>query len=149
MIEGAERALSFDQLLSASDIVSLHVPLTAETQAMIGAAELAKMKRSAFLINTSRGKLIEQGALFAALKRGHLAGAALDVFEIEPPTFDNLDTIPNLVCSAHIAGLSDTSDARITKAATSALLDILAGRNCPDLINPEALRNYNKTRISP
>ncbi|MBV9673041.1 MAG: phosphoglycerate dehydrogenase [Verrucomicrobia bacterium] len=147
MIEGAERALSLDQVLSASDIITLHIPLTAETKGIIDAAQLSKMKRSAFLVNTSRGRIVDQSALFAALTRGELAGAALDVFETEPPTF-HLDSIPNLICSAHTAGLSDAANARITEAATSAVLDILAGKKIQDLINPEALRNYEESRIS-
>ena len=82
-VEGLQRG-SFAAGAAAADVVTLHVPLTAETRHMISAAELAQMKRGAYLINTSRGGLIDESALVQALEQGHLAAAALDVFETEP-----------------------------------------------------------------
>lgn len=93
------------ELLREADIVSLHVPLNESTRHMIGAAELARMQPSAILVNTSRGSVVDEAALHAALAGGRLAGAGLDVFEQEPPPADNpLLALPNVVLTAHLAG---------------------------------------------
>jgi phosphoglycerate dehydrogenase-like enzyme len=92
-----------EQLLSTSDIVSLHLKLSERTTGVIGAAELALMKPTAYLINTSRGPLVDDGALIAALREGRIAGAGLDVFDIEPLPADHpLRTLPNTVVTPHI-----------------------------------------------
>lgn len=103
-LPGAEFT-DLDTLLRESDIVSLHVPQTAQTAGMIGAAELGKMKRSALLINTARGPVVDTAALAAALRSGTIAGAGVDVFDCEPPVpADNpLLTAPHLICTPHIA----------------------------------------------
>ena len=93
-----------DSLYSQSDIVTLHVPLTGSTRGMIGEAALARMKPAALLINTSRGEVVDQSALKRALKMGSIGGAALDVFETEPPTDLEFLALPNLVATAHIGG---------------------------------------------
>jgi phosphoglycerate dehydrogenase-like enzyme len=96
-----------DRLLAEADIVSLHLPLAAETTHIIDDQALAQMKRGAILINTGRGGLVDQPALVAALKSGHLAGAGLDVFETEPPSDqDPLLALPNVVVTPHIAWLT-------------------------------------------
>ena len=97
--------VSLDTLLRESDIVSLHVPQTPETIGLIGKAELAKMKPTAFLINTARGPVVDTAALAEALKNGTIAGAGVDVFDVEPPIpADNpLWETPNLVCTPHVA----------------------------------------------
>ena len=105
---------SFDEVLQEADIVSLHVPLTTETRHLIGAAEIAQMKRGAYLINTARGGLIDETALEHALESGHLAAAALDVFETEPmPAGHPLSCLKNVVLTPHIA--AGTRDALQTK----------------------------------
>ena len=105
---------SFEQVLQEADIVTLHVPLTAETRHMIGAPEIAQMKRGAYLINTARGGLIDEAALEGALKSGHLAAAALDVFENEPvPAGHPLSRLHNVVLTPHIS--AGTRDALQTK----------------------------------
>lgn len=108
------RSRSFEQVLQQADVLTLHTPLTAQTRHMIGAAQIAQMKRGAYLINTSRGGLIDEVALVAALESGHLAGAALDVFEIEPlPPGHPLMRLKNVVLTPHIA--AGTRDALTTK----------------------------------
>jgi len=95
----------FSEVLRGSDIVSLHVPLTKETRHLIGAAELALMKRSAILVNTCRGPVVDEAALFTALSTGVIQGAGLDVFEQEPPASDNpLFGLENVILTAHMAG---------------------------------------------
>jgi len=98
---GAE-FVSLEELLRRSDIVSLHVPLTEETRGMIGAHEISIMKDGAFIVNTSRGAVIDEEALFEALKSGKLGGAALDVYSEEPPKDLRLIKLPNVVCTPHI-----------------------------------------------
>lgn len=103
--EGVRQA-SFEELVRQSDFLSLHVPLTTQTRHLINADVLSRMKRDAFLINTSRGEVVDQLALKEALRRGVIAGAALDVYAQEPPTDLELLKLPNLVCTPHIAGNS-------------------------------------------
>jgi phosphoglycerate dehydrogenase-like enzyme len=112
-VSGLKR-VSFDEVLQDADIVSLHVPLTAETRHMIGAAEIARMKRGSYLVNTARGGLIDEAALESALRSGHLAAAALDVFESEPvPANRPLARRQNVVLTPHIS--AGTRDALQTK----------------------------------
>jgi len=91
-----------NELLKRSDVISLHIPLTPQTYHMIGEKEIQLMKDGAFIINTSRGAVLDEKALFEALKTGKLAGAALDVYEKEPPTDYSLAKLPNVVCTPHI-----------------------------------------------
>jgi phosphoglycerate dehydrogenase-like enzyme len=97
------RYLSFDDLLQQSDFVSLHVPLTQSTHHLMGRREFDQMKPSAFLINTSRGPVVDEEALYDALKHRRIAGAALDVFEIEPPFGSKILELDQVVCTPHIA----------------------------------------------
>ncbi len=90
------------ELLQRSDVITLHVPLTSQTYQMIGAKEFQLMKNGAFLVNTSRGAVVDEKALLTALKSGTLGGAALDVYEVEPPRDLELIKLPNVVCTAHI-----------------------------------------------
>jgi len=96
-----------NDLLQRSDIVTIHVPLTPQTDHMIGEKEIALMKDGAFLINTSRGAIIDEKALLKALKSGKLKGAALDVFEVEPPKDLTLVKLPQVVCTAHIGAQTE------------------------------------------
>ena len=91
-----------EELLRRSDVVSIHVPLTEETDRMIGAREVSLMKPGAFLVNTSRGRIVDANALLDALKSGKLGGAALDVYECEPPRNLELVRLPNVLCTPHI-----------------------------------------------
>jgi glyoxylate reductase len=111
-----------DELLERSDFVSLHVPLSAQTRHLIGAAELARMRPTAFLINTARGPVVDERALVEALREGTIAGAGLDVFEDEPQMAPGLAELPNVVLLPHIGSAShETRDAMAVRAAQNAL----------------------------
>ena len=114
--------LPLDQVLAQADFLSLHVPLTPETRGLIGPRELAKMKPSAFLINTSRGPVVQEAALAEALAAGTIAGAALDVYEREPQIHDGLRR-PNVVLAPHLG--SGTVETR-TKMAMMAAENVIA-----------------------
>jgi phosphoglycerate dehydrogenase-like enzyme len=129
-----------DRLLAESDVVSLHAPLTAETEHLIDAARLARMRPDAVLVNTSRGGLVDERAVMDALERGRLRAAALDVFEQEPPDAARLRCVPGLVVTPHLAGVSDRSQAEMTRRAVDAVLAVLAGATPDGLVNPAALR---------
>jgi len=135
---GAENCPNLDAMLAAADVISIHVPLTAETRGLIGADRLARMKPSAILINTARGGIVDEAALAAALAAGRLGGAGIDVFEEEPPAPDNpLFQLPNVVLSPHVAGITEDSARRLAIGAAEGVLDVLAGRKPEALLNPE------------
>lgn len=120
---------ALDDLLPASDAVSLHLPLTEKTHGLIGRARLALMKRGAYLINVSRGELIDQAGLRNALASGHLAGAGLDVFTPEPPNWDDpLLQERNLVITPHIAYQSETAPLQCQLDAAAEVRRLLSGQ---------------------
>jgi glyoxylate reductase len=120
--------MAFDRLLSTSDVVSLHVPLTPDTTHLIDQKALTRMKRTAFLINTARGPVVDEAALAWALKHHLLAGAALDVYEEEPKVHPELLTLENVILSPHVA--SATMETRTAMAGLAArnVLAVLAGQ---------------------
>ena len=119
---------SLDALLGSSNVVSLHCPLTDETRSLINARSLARMKPTAFLINTSRGPLIDEPALAAALHAGQIAGAALDVLSAEPPPLDHpLLSAPNCLITPHQAWASGAARARLLATAVENLRAFLVG----------------------
>lgn len=127
------------QLLASSNVVSLHCELNAETHGMMGEAQLRCMARHAFLINTARGKVVEQAALVHALTEGWIAGAALDVYEDEPLASDSpLLALPNLVLTPHVAGLSRDALHQLAHSAVTQVLRALAGERPPHIVNPGA-----------
>jgi phosphoglycerate dehydrogenase-like enzyme len=131
---------SLPDVLAEADVVSLHVPLTDGTRGLIGPAELAAMRSSAILVNTSRGALVDEAALADALAGARLRAAALDVFADEPRIPDALRRAPNLLLSPHVSGLSVGSIAAMTEAATGHVLAALRGE--PDataVANPDVL----------
>lgn len=115
-------------LLSSSDFVTLHVPLTEDTRHMINEQRLSLMKKSAYLINTSRGEVIDEQALYNALKDGKIAGAALDVFEVEPPTDSMLVQLPNVVCTPHIGAQTYEAQELAANVIAERIIQILKGR---------------------
>ena len=131
--------VSRDALFEQSDFISLHVPLNAETQGLVGPAQLAKMKRSAFLINTTRGPVVQEAALIDALERGLIAGAALDVFEREPLIPDGLRR-DNVVLAPHLGSASVETRTRMAMIAVENAIAYFSGQRPPTILNPEALR---------
>ena len=128
---------SLQRLLAESDFVSLHVPLTAATRHMIGAAELAMMKRTAILINTARGAIVDQQALAGALRAGRIAGAGLDVTDPEPIGADDpLLKAPNVVITPHIGSASHATRLRMAELAVDNLIDVFQGRRPRHCANP-------------
>jgi D-3-phosphoglycerate dehydrogenase len=124
-----------DRALGAADVVSLHLPLSEATRHLIDARRLALMKRTAILLNTARGGLIDEPALTAALHDGRLRGAGVDVFADEPPLNDNpLLSAPNVLLSPHNAGVTDESMVRMATEAATNILDVLDGRLDPAVI---------------
>lgn len=124
--------VALDTLLATSDFVSLHLPFSAATKHFIGAAELAKMKPSALLINTARGGVVDQAALVTALRAGTIAGAGLDVFEIEPlPLEDPLLQLPNVTLLPHIGSASTATRTRMAELAAENLICGLLGKPLP------------------
>ena len=122
-------------MLPEIDVVSLHVPRLRETENMIAAAELARMKPTALVINTSRGGLIDEAALAAALGEGRIGGAGIDTFDEEPPRADNpLFASDRAILSPHIAGLTKEAMARLSVAAAENVLAGLDGRLDPALV---------------
>lgn len=120
---------TLDDLLEQSDFVSLHTPLNAETRGMIGSREFSLMKRSAILVNTARGQVVDQAALIAALRAGAIAGAALDVTDPEPLPLDNaLFSFPNVVITPHIASASLATRSKMADMAAANIIEVLAGR---------------------
>jgi glyoxylate reductase len=121
-----------DELLERADYVSLHTPLTPETRHLIGAAELKRMKNSAYLINTARGGVVDQVALREALEQGEIAGAGLDVTDPEPlPADDPLLQAPNLLVVPHVGSATTRTRSRMADMAVDNLLAALAGREMP------------------
>ncbi|MEW6320069.1 MAG: D-glycerate dehydrogenase [Acidobacteriota bacterium] len=126
-LPGAER-MPFDRLLATSDVVSLHVPLGPETRHLVDQKALLKMKRTAFLVNTARGPIVDEAALAWALGQGILAGAALDVFEHEPAVHPALLGLENVMLIPHIASATTETRTAMADLAASNVLNVLAGR---------------------
>lgn len=136
---GAEPA-SLDEALARADFLSLHTPLTEETQHLLNAERLARIKPGAFVINTARGALIDQEALLAALQSGRVSGAGLDVFVPEHlPAGHALLAQPNVIATPHTAFYSEESVLELERLAAQNVADILSGKRPADVVNPEVL----------
>ncbi|MCD6222618.1 MAG: D-glycerate dehydrogenase [Thermoplasmata archaeon] len=133
--------VGFDELLRQADFISLHVPLTEETYHMIGWEELNKMKRTAYLINTARGKCIDEEALYKALKNGVIAGAALDVFENEPKVHEGLAKLKNVVLTPHIGSASLETRTKMAEMVAKNVIAALKGERAPNCVNCEIYEN--------
>lgn len=135
---GAQR-VDFDTLLRESDFVSVHTPLTPETHHLIGADQLRMMKETAYLVNTSRGPVVDEAALAHALGEGHIRGAALDVFEREPEVHPDLLVLDNALLTPHIASASVDTRTRMATMAAENVVAAFAGERPPTVVNPEVL----------
>jgi len=131
--------VSRTEVFELADFVSLHVPLNVATRGLVGPQELARMKRTAFLINTTRGPVVQEAALIDALERGVIAGAALDVFEQEPIIPDGLRR-DNVVLAPHLGSASVETRTKMSLIAVENAVAFFAGKRPPTILNPEVLR---------
>ena len=141
------KMVSLETLLAESDYVSVHTPLMPQTRGLIGAAELAKMKPNAYLINTSRGPVVDEAALVAALQRGDIGGAALDVFDPEPLVEDSpLRQMDNVILTPHTAAYSEEAVADLRAAVTQTVLDVMQGYLPKHILNNKVVSRHGLVR---
>ena len=130
--------VSLDELLAQSDFFSLHAALTPQNRGLIGEAQLRKMKKTAYLLNTARGALVDESALARALQEGWIAGAALDAFAVEPlPSEHALRKAPNVLLTPHLASWARETGERVSTTAAQAIVDLMNGRRPPLVVAPE------------
>jgi len=133
--------VEFSQLLSDSDFISIHSPLTDETRHSFGENELKAMKKTAYLINTARGPIVDEEALYKALKNKWIAGAALDVMEKEPPNWNSsLLQLDNIIITPHIAFYSEESYVELKTKVAQAVLSVLKGELPKAMVNPQVVK---------
>lgn len=133
--------LPFEELIELADFISIHAPLNAQTRHLISSKELRRMKRTAFLVNTARGPIVDEAALVRALKRGRIAGCALDVYENEPAVNEGLLDLDNVVLVPHIGSASiETRTKMALMAATNVIEVLIENREPPNIVNPSIYR---------
>ncbi len=147
-LHGAE-LVSLDEILTRADVVSLHVPKTRTTAGMIGAAELARMKPTAFLLNVARGGVVDEVALAEALAAGTIAGAAVDVFAAEPPVGSPLLEAPHAVLTPHLGASTAEAQVRVAVEAAQQVVDVLEGRSARYAVNAPLLTPETARAIAP
>jgi len=130
-----------DDLLKKSDFITLHCPLTKETNHLIGGKELEMMKPTAILINSSRGPVVDERALVSALKKGKIAGAGLDVYEREPRISPGLTILDNVVLLPHIGSATDDTRGQMAVVAAKNAIAMLRGKRPPNIVNPEVFES--------
>ncbi len=136
---GAEWRPNMDSIFKEADYVSLHMPLTSDTEYMVSSRELDLMKPTAFLINTTRGRTVDPKALYTAVSDGFIAGAAIDVTDPEPIGIDDpLLTLPNVLISPHIASASTATMRKMGQMAADNIMAALEGKPMPSCVNPKA-----------
>ncbi|MBN1317817.1 MAG: phosphoglycerate dehydrogenase [Anaerolineales bacterium] len=134
--------LHLEQLLKVSDYISLHVPLIEQTRNMIGVEALARMKKTAFLINVSRGGVVDEQALYDALRTYQIAGAALDVFAAEPPTQSPLLALDNFLATPHMGGRTVESAEAMGALCADNIVRLFRGNRPDHIVNPQALLGF-------
>ncbi|HYI75219.1 MAG TPA: C-terminal binding protein [Gaiellaceae bacterium] len=136
IVAAGARPLALPELLEASDAVSIHAPLTPDTQGLLGAAEIARLPRGALVVNAARPGLVDTPALLAALDGGQLGGVALDVLDVEPPTTEEpAPASPRLVVNPHAGWYSERADAEVVARSIESVRDVLEGRRPRTAIN--------------
>lgn len=135
---------TLEELLKKSDVVTLHTPLTEETRHLINVDTLSKMKKGAFLVNTSRGPVVREHDLVEALKSGHVKGAALDVFESEPNIDPELFGMPNVITTPHIASATIEARDDMGKLAVNSLLDVFSDKLPPNIVKKDVWQKRRK-----
>jgi len=138
------RGVSLSRLLKASDVVSIHVPLSSSTHHLIGSRELRRMKRTAILINTARGPIVDEKALVSALKRKAIGGVGLDVYEREPKLEKGLLRLKNVVLLPHLGSATNETRRAMLDTAIRNVKEALAGRRPLNLVNPEAWKRRRR-----
>ena len=138
------RLLSLEEVLKKSDIVSIHLPFTKKTYHLIDYSKLCKMKKEAFLINTSRGRIVCERDLFRILKEGKIKGAALDVREEEPPGESPLHKLENVIFTPHIAAFTKEAQERVVSSAARDVDKVLRGKRPVHIVNEETLPLLNR-----
>ena len=133
---------SKEELLQKADYVTLHVPLDDSTRLMIGEERLKLMKPTAYLINTARGEVVDEQALYQALSAGKIAGAGLDVYKVEPPTFRPLIELENVVCTPHCAGGSREASYAMAMETVKKIIALFKGQIPERVLNPEVLKRF-------
>jgi D-3-phosphoglycerate dehydrogenase / 2-oxoglutarate reductase len=141
--------VSFEDLLTQSDVITIHALLTDHTYHLLGEAEFARMKPGAYLVNTARGAVIDEPALIAALRAGHLSGAALDVMETEPlPAGSPLANMDNVLLTPHLASFSREAAAQLYQRSAEVAAALLAGQWTRTIVNPQ-VRALAESRFGP
>jgi len=143
MISVKAKHVSFHTLLKEADFITLNVPLTAQTFHLIGDEELNSMKKTAYLINTSRGEVVDEKALYSALKEKRIAGAAIDVYENEPKFTPGLEKLDNIVMTPHIASASYQTRELMSAKAAQNIIDVFDRRVPEGLVNKELIVNFS------
>ncbi|MEA2710698.1 MAG: D-3-phosphoglycerate dehydrogenase / 2-oxoglutarate reductase [Phycisphaerales bacterium] len=133
--ESGATLVSMDELLSQADIISVHVPGTPQTEKLIGADKFARMKKNALFINTSRGEVVDEAALIAALREKRIAGAALDVRATEPPTAGELESMPDVILLPHIAAFTIEGQKRVVTSICRDVTAVLRGQPAKNFVN--------------
>jgi len=133
-----------DELLAASDFVTLHVPLTDETRGMVNKDALGKMKQGSYLVNTARGPIVDESDLIEVLESGRLAGAALDVFESEPNISPKLLSLPNVIMTPHIASATIEARQKMGEQAVAAILDTASGTKPQNMVDEKIWETRRK-----
>lgn len=140
--EHGAKKVELETLLHQSDYISLHYPLNKSTKYLIDFKEIEIMKKGVFIINTSRGEIINQKALYKALKNGKIAGAALDVLEKDPPALTDIMNTDNLIYTPHVAWNSVEAETELRKSAAQEVKRVLKGGKPLNLVNKEVLKYF-------